>query len=108
MPTIATVMEATISPYPRRRLNQGPKVASAKDTMPRARNPAFVDRNAVAFNIGPSEWRGRVLFPPPSGPCRPPHAPPRPPPKGEGRGEPRPRHPGPPPEPGGERHHPPP
>src|SRR5712691_11128437 len=61
MPRTATAMETAMSPYPRRILNHGPKVASAKDTMPRARSPAFVDRNAVAFNIGPSD---RNLQPP--------------------------------------------
>src|SRR3989442_10012310 len=64
MPTTATATDAIIRPYPTRRLNHGPKVASAKDTMPSARSPALVDRNAVAFNIGPSERRGRALIAP--------------------------------------------
>src|SRR3989454_12195679 len=67
MPTTATATDAIIRPYPTRRLNHGPKVASAKDTMPSAKSPALVDRNAVAFNIGPSERRGRTSFAPRSG-----------------------------------------
>src|SRR2546427_12156691 len=67
MPTTATATDAIIRPYPTRRLNQGPNVASAKDTVPSAKSPALVDRNAVAFNIGPSERRGRASFAPPSG-----------------------------------------
>src|SRR2546422_11679583 len=67
MPTTATATDAIIRPYPTRRLKHGPKVASAKDTMPRAKSPALVDRNAVAFNIGPSERRGRGLFAPRAG-----------------------------------------
>src|SRR2546430_6612031 len=67
MPTTATATDAIIRPYPTRRLNHGPKVASAKDTMPSAKSPALVDRNAVAFNIGPSERRDRATFAPRSG-----------------------------------------
>src|SRR5256885_16931617 len=62
LPTTATATDAIIRPYPTRRLNHGPKVASAKDTMPRAKSPALVDRNAVAFNIGPPERRGPASF----------------------------------------------
>src|SRR3989442_12796562 len=76
MPMTATAMEAAMSPYPRRRLNHGPKVASANDTMPRARSPAFVDRNAVAFNVGPSERGVRTPFVSGSG-MSPHHRPPR-------------------------------
>src|SRR3989454_12295157 len=68
MPTTATATDAIIRPYPTRRLNHGPKVASAKDTMPSAKSPALVDRNAVAFNIGPSERRVRSTFGPRLGP----------------------------------------
>src|SRR2546427_6133949 len=67
MPTIATATDAIIRPYPTRRLNHGPKVASAKDTMPSAKSPALVDRNAVAFNIGPSERRAPDSLGPRSG-----------------------------------------
>src|SRR2546427_11309024 len=70
MPTIATATDAIIRPYPTRRLNHGPKVASAKDTMPSAKSPALVDRNAVAFNIGPPERRARVVLAPGLGPWR--------------------------------------
>src|SRR2546427_11039981 len=67
MPTTAAATDAIIRPYPTRRLNHGPKVASAKDTMPSAKSPALVDRNAVAFNVGPSERRVRIAFAPTSG-----------------------------------------
>src|SRR3989449_11094177 len=82
MPTTATATDAIIRPYPTRRLNHGPKVASAKDTMPSAKSPALVDRNAVAFNIGPSERRVRASFSPRTGVGR--H--PRPPTKARGKG----------------------
>src|SRR2546425_9930854 len=83
MPTTATATDAIIRPYPTRRLNHGPKVASAKDTMPSAKSPALVDRNAVAFNIGPSERRGRATLAPPTGGG----ADHRPHPKARGEGE---------------------
>src|SRR3989454_4352619 len=82
MPTTATATDAIIRPYPTRRLNHGPKVASAKDTMPSAKSPALVDRNAVAFNIGPSERRVPATFAPRSG-MRRDH---RPPTKDPGKG----------------------
>src|SRR3989442_12345507 len=88
MPTTATATDAIIRPYPTRRLNHGPKVASAKDTMPSAKSPALVDRNAVAFNIGPSERRGPTSFPPRTGLRREPKPPPKSPGKGEESAEP--------------------
>src|SRR2546426_6944758 len=87
MPATAAAMEATINPYPRRRLNHGPNVARANDTMPRAKSPAFVDRNAVAFSIGPSERRGRGSFAFRSGVLRHHQPPPWPPRKRLGLGE---------------------